>query len=340
MLAHMTLLTVVRTWEMLEAGLVPWFLLAARLGVAATFAIAALAKLADTAATRASLQGFGVPKRLGRPAAVGLPLGELVVAALLVSAATARVGAVAAAGLLLVFSAGLARAVADGNVADCNCFGALRPTRPAGALLRNAALVVAMAAVVVGGPGRVLAAPTAPQVIVDLVIVAIVAMGWLGLQIARQRGTAVGQAKVAADDSGARAHVRLEPGARAPRFALPDAGGSLTTLDDLLVTGRPLVLAFSDPDCAACDSLPEHLSAWRDAGGCELEVALVTRGAPPGDEHAVPVLIQSEHEVARAYGAGHVPSAFLIGSDGSIGSPLALGESAIERLLLPQSKGR
>ena len=334
----MTLLTVVRAWQTLEAGLVPWLLLAARLGVAATFVVAALAKLADTSATRASLQEFGVPMQVSRPTAVGLPLGELVVAALLVSAATARTGAVSAAGLLLVFSIGLARAVAEGNVADCNCFGALRPTRPAGALLRNAALVMAMAAVIVGGPGRVLA-DTAPQLIVDLVIVAIAAMGWLGLRVARQRGTAVDETAIAGDAPGPRGPVRLERGARAPRFALPDAGGVWTTLDDLLVTGRPLVLAFSDPDCAACDSLPEHLRAWRDAGGRELDVALVTRGAPDG-EPTVPVLIQTEHEVARAYGAGHVPSALLIGADGSIGSPLALGESAIERLLLPQPKGR
>jgi uncharacterized membrane protein YphA (DoxX/SURF4 family) len=339
MLAHMTLLILVHAWDVFETSIVPLLLLAARLGVAATFAVAALAKLADTSATQTSLQGFGVPTRLSRPAALGLPLCEVVVAALLAAAATARIGAVAAGVLLLGFSAVLARAVAGGSAADCNCFGTLRSTRPAGALLRNAFLVVAMAAVVVGGPGRVPAAQGWTASIIDLVIVVIAALGWLGLQVARQRGTAVGEVEPAADDTGARAPVRLETGAPAPRFALPDADGAWTTLDDLLVAGRPLVLAFSDPDCAACDSLPEHLRAWRDAGGREFGVALVTRGAP-GGEPAVPVLIQSEHEVARAYGAGHVPSALLIGSDGSVGSPLAFGESAIERLLLPQPKGR
>lgn len=118
-------------------------LLVARLVLAAVFALAGAAKLADLPGSRAAVEGFGVPRALAAPIGTLLPFAELATAALLVPEATAGVGAAAALGLLLAFSVGIASSVARGEAPDCHCFGQLR-ARPAGppALGRNFALAL------------------------------------------------------------------------------------------------------------------------------------------------------------------------------------------------------
>jgi uncharacterized membrane protein YphA (DoxX/SURF4 family) len=106
-------------------------ILIARLLLAATFAVAGLAKLRNLAGSRAAMAGFGVPERLAAPIGTVLPLAELAAAILLLPAATARAGAVAALGLLLAFSAGIAASIARGEAPDCHCFGQLH-SEPAG----------------------------------------------------------------------------------------------------------------------------------------------------------------------------------------------------------------
>ena len=303
----------------------PWLLLGARLGVAALFAVAAVAKLADPAATRGALQAFGVPAWSARPGALLLPAVELAVAVLLVPGATARVGAIAALALLVVFSAVLARELVRGTAVGCNCFGALSSPRASRALVRNAVLAGAMAAVAVLGHGQAAAVPVAAAA------VAAVALAWIAWQLLRRRAE-LGALERAGQDVPASPALPLAAGDEAPPFALPDVHGSWRTLDDLLVSGRPLLLAFSDPDCAHCDGLPERLATWQAARSGELELALVTRDATGGAGFE-PVLTQSEHEVAHLYGAWHVPSALLVAPDGRVARPLAVGERAIEGLL-------
>jgi uncharacterized membrane protein YphA (DoxX/SURF4 family) len=106
-------------------------LLIARLLLAATFAIAGAAKLTDLAGSRAAVAGFGVPERLAAPVGTVLPVAEIATAILLLPAATARAGAIAALGLLLAFSAGIAASIARGEAPDCHCFGQLH-SEPAG----------------------------------------------------------------------------------------------------------------------------------------------------------------------------------------------------------------
>jgi hypothetical protein len=290
--------------------------------LAVVFVVAAVAKLADRTASRGSLRAFGVPAWLARPGALALPIVELAVAGLLIVAATARYGAAAAVALLVVFSAVLGRELARGTAAGCNCFGALSSTRASSALARNAVLAGAATAVAVVGPGRVFAAPVAAGVVM------VAALGWIGWQVLRQQ-------RGPAEPAPAAPALPLDPGDQAPRFALTDPHGTWHTLDDLLVSGRPLVLAFSDPDCAACHELPERLAAWQGARAGEFQFALVTRGEIEGGRFE-PVLTQAEHEVAHMYGAWHVPSALVVAPDGRVASPLAVGEGAIERLLKPE----
>ena len=113
--------------------------LAARLILAATFAVAGVAKLADLGGSRSAVAGFGVPAALVGPLATILPVTELIVAMALLPSATARAGATGALVLLLLLSVAIARSDAP----DCHCFGQLR-SAPAGrrALARNFALAL------------------------------------------------------------------------------------------------------------------------------------------------------------------------------------------------------
>jgi hypothetical protein len=315
------------------AGVLEWVLLCLRLGVATILLVAAAAKLAERTRTRESLREFGVPAALARPGAVLLPAAELAVAVLLVPATTARAGAAAALALLVFFSATLARAKLRGEAPDCNCFGALASLRPGAALARNALLAAAAATVAAAGAGRGLGELGTVGLLMTSFVLVSGLQAWLSWQLLRRN---VGLLEQIHDlehghTAGGMAG-RLEVGAQAPAFALPDTSGQIHTLYDLLVPGLPLALAFSDPDCAACATLPDRLARLQRTLRGELEIALITRGVAAAGSFA-PTLLQDEHEVAHAYGAGHVPSAVLIAPDGAIASPLATGELAIEELL-------
>src|SRR5205823_12170182 len=71
--------------------------LIARIGLAAIFAVAAVAKLADRSGARATLVEFGLPPNLAGLGAIALPVLELTIAVLLFPTLTARWGALAAA---------------------------------------------------------------------------------------------------------------------------------------------------------------------------------------------------------------------------------------------------
>src|SRR5690348_6208001 len=98
--------------------------LAARAVLVAVLATAAIGKLLDLPASRASLVGFGVPQGAAAIFGTLLPFAELAVAIALVFRPTAQWGAVGALILLLLFIAGISNAMRKGEAPDCNCFGA------------------------------------------------------------------------------------------------------------------------------------------------------------------------------------------------------------------------
>ena len=120
-------------------------LLAARLLLAAVFAVAAVGKLVGRSRTVETLAEFGVPESIRRPAAIALPLAELAIAVALLPAATAAWAAVAAALLLAAFTAVVARTLLQGREVDCNCFGSLGPSRISRWTLARNALLLALA---------------------------------------------------------------------------------------------------------------------------------------------------------------------------------------------------
>jgi uncharacterized membrane protein YphA (DoxX/SURF4 family) len=98
-------------------------LLLARLLLAAVFAVAGVAKLADRPGSGQAMRAFGVPARLAAPLGTILPLVELSIALALIPTASAWWGALGALALLLLFIAGIAVSLAHGQHPDCHCFG-------------------------------------------------------------------------------------------------------------------------------------------------------------------------------------------------------------------------
>jgi uncharacterized membrane protein YphA (DoxX/SURF4 family) len=133
--------------------------LAARLILAAVFAVAGAAKLLDRDGARQVVRAFAVPRPLVVPVAVVLPVAELAVAAALTLTFSAVTGAVGALVLLALFIAGITVSLARGRQPDCRCFGQIHSAPIGGkTVARNAALAVLAVLVVLAGPGTGLSA--------------------------------------------------------------------------------------------------------------------------------------------------------------------------------------
>jgi hypothetical protein len=119
----------------------------ARIVLALTFLWSAFAKLRTWRALPGELRAFGVPASFVGVGAVLLPLVEIAVAVLLVAWPAAAAGWIAAA-VLVIFTAFLVRAAANG--VPCPCFGVVddAPSGAAG-IVRNGVLI-AIAALATG----------------------------------------------------------------------------------------------------------------------------------------------------------------------------------------------
>lgn len=110
-------------------------------------------------------------------------------------------------------------------------------------------------------------------------------------------------------------------------------------LSDLRRAGQPILLLSVDPACGPCVSLLPEMAQWQQAHGKMLGMVLLSRGSADLNRrklgsHAIsPVLLQQKQEVAERYQALATPSAVLIGADGHIAAPLAVGPDEIRRLV-------
>ena len=86
--------------------------------------------------------------------------------------------------------------------------------------------------------------------------------------------------------------------------------------------------------------LPGLAAHYEDA----VRVVIISRGtvqqnlAKMTEPVLLPVLLQTDFEIAEAYDCGSTPTAVLIGADGLIESLLAVGGPAIARLILSSSR--
>jgi hypothetical protein len=153
------------------------------------FAWAAIAKVARFRMWQAVLARYRLPVTASTAAAIGVPLAETAVAALLLAGAT-RAGAALSVSLLSAFSLVLLRARAlQGDRLPCGCFGAAKERDYRLMLLRNGSLAVLAAALLLEGrdidPMTGFGLPSAAEALPAILTVAgLLLVTWMGLIVA------------------------------------------------------------------------------------------------------------------------------------------------------------
>ncbi len=312
-------------------------LVVARLGLAAVFFLAGVAKLADWPGTWRALADFDVPPRLARPLVLLLPVAEFVAATALLFPTTARWGAAGCLALLALFVVGLTRVLRRGEAPDCHCFGQVH-SKPASwaTVARNLVLALPAAYVALAGPGPSLTSWVAGTDGRDLGLIATSALAALATATSVLLWRENRQLRSADNRSTA---APMQIGALAPQFSLPSAAGPDISLQDLLAGDRACVLTFVHPGCGPCASLLPELARWHDTVTERLALTLVTDAEATvaetlAREHAASdVLIDKQSGVSKAYGVTATPSAVLVASDGTVRSAPVAGAVAIESLI-------
>jgi peroxiredoxin len=116
----------------------------------------------------------------------------------------------------------------------------------------------------------------------------------------------------------------LSAGAKAPGFTLTDLSGEKHTLGDILKRG-PVLIALYKISCPVCQSTLPYLE--RMVGGA-VQVIGISQDDERGTHRflkthslTMPTLLDREEDgypVSNAFGITHVPSLFLIETDGTI----------------------
>jgi uncharacterized membrane protein YphA (DoxX/SURF4 family) len=331
-------------------------LLAGRLVLAAVFASAGAAKLADRTRARETLAEFGVPERLTALAAVLLPLAELGVAVALVLTSSARAGAAGSLVLLTVFTAAIAVNLAVGRTPECHCFGQLHSS-PIGArsLVRNAVLGALSVLVFWQGPGTGLggalalvghlsATERAGLAAAAVLCLIVTIQGWFLLQLLRQHGRLLLRLEGLESSFGEEEGMaRRSPAAG---FSLRSVFGESVSLGALVAEGRPALLVFISSACRPCTALLPEIGRWQRDYGEALTVVVLARGdsavnqAKAAKERVARVLIDVDGAVAKAYRALPTPSGVLVSPDGRLGSVVAAGADPIRGLVVRTVDGR
>jgi len=125
----------------------------------------------------------------------------------------------------------------------------------------------------------------------------------------------------------------------APDFSLSDLDGRTVTQGELRTSGRPLLLVFTEPECASCRALLPNVAAWQRDLGDRLTVVPISRGATAANRERASaaglrmLLVQDDREVETAYGVDAMPSAVGITPTGFLASPMVAGTDAIRDLM-------
>jgi len=317
-------------------------LILVRLALATVFGVAGVAKALDQRGTREAVTNFGAPAGMAPSLAVVLPVGEIAIAVGLVFPFSAWFGAVAALSLLALFIVAISFNLYRGQVADCHCFGQLY-SRPLGwpTLVRNFAFAVLAVFIIWRGPGEVGAGSPwfaqqlgadrtlaiAIEVVMAGLIVTAVVIAWLK---SRNQST---------KPQATNAVSGLPLNSPAPGFDVNGYSGEGTSLDRLLIVGKPLMLIFVSPKCGPCIIILEEIAQWQRAHGEQATIAVISTGTIKDNfvnvarNGVTNFYLQQEREVAERYHAHLTPTAVLVTTEGRIGSDLAPGADEIRKLL-------
>lgn len=332
----------------------------ARLLLIAVFLVAGVTKLLDRSEFCQALREFGVPSGIAPPVAALVPVGELAVAAALLPTGSARQAAVGAIGLLALFTATMAFSLVRGRRPRCRCFGKVSSSEVRWrSLARNGVLGLVAGFVAWSGSHHRVPSATAwiatlngrdwaTVVIAVTVVVLLTIQGWLIGNLLRQQGRLL--ARVTVLEGSSRDSMDPEPaapepaiglpvGRMAPDFALPDLNGEMQTLHTLRSAGTAVMLVFSDPACGPCTALLPELGRWQKEHATNLTISVVSTGDPVVNRAKATaagvnnVLLQHGYEVAEAFRFAGTPSALVVGVDGRIARPMAVGADAIQGLV-------
>lgn len=250
--------------RLLDHGAFAWSATAGRLILAGVFALAALTKITDPAASVRAVRAYDLlPTWLETAVGRGLPTLELVLAGALVLGVALRFAAVVAAGLLAVFTAGIISAAARGLQIDCGCFGGGGPTddpQYAGEIVRDVALFALAVGLAVIGRSR-LAVDPKPPVVAAIPgqrprVTAIRIQNARRRYVATQRKLSLGVAAALLVGSAGAIAVAAAT-APAPPTRIP---AGVTAAGGILV-GEPdaprTVVAYEDPQCPICKQFEE-----------------------------------------------------------------------------------
>lgn len=325
-------------------------LLLTRFALAAVFAVAGIAKLGDRAAFKKTLGDFGVPAVPAPLLAWLVPVAELVFAAALLPLTTAWWGACGVLAMLLAFCTAIGVNLARGRRPDCRCFGQIHST-PIGwkTLARNAVLSGAAVFVIWQSPdypeasaGNFLGSLKGLELAVLGLAALAAVLFWILFHLLRQNGRLLLRVEAVEAKLGMHSPepspAGLAVNTEAPGFRLAALDGGTFTLDLLRETGKPVLLAFSEPDCTLCDKLLPELAQWQQEHGERLSIAIISRGNAEANRAKTAahdlrnVLLQADREVAESYRVNGTPSAVLI-RHGKIASSLAEGIDPIRALV-------
>jgi hypothetical protein len=306
----------------------------ARLLLAALFAVAAVAKLADLDGARRAAREFGVRARLVPAVALLVPITESAIAFGLLFSASARLAAVVAAMLLTGFAIAVGTALRRGMTPDCGCFGRLHSAAGWPVVGRNLGLV-AVAALVASKPATSIGLSAVAVVVVGAYIVG---QAVLWFVLLRRYGDALRRLDALAGEHGN--DDGLLDGAAVPSFELRTVTGDRTfRLSDLLDSHRPLLLVFTDERCGACSALYPKIAGWQEDLDRVVEVAVLGDGNPErlralAGEHDIENLLVADRATFVALGVEATPCALLVAPDGRVARPMSYGSLDIEALVL------
>ena len=315
--------------------------------IAVVLLISGIAKLPAPERTLTAMAGLRVPNVLQRRVvALALPLAELGIAvALLLAPGLARfVAALAAVATMLVFTVLVARAVRAGDEVSCECFGALsRDVVDGSTLVRNVVLLAAaVAAALVGLDGGsfivTLATRSGAELAVLLTIwiamaaIALLARRNLDLRAELRRATEAGTEVSDPSDSDA---LPLA-GRQIPDAELVNSVGVSLPLNRL-DRGRAVLLLFVKAGCGSCAPVARAFPEWEARIGANVTLRVGTSSRPSDVAEQYPEYGDRVRFGARgarvALGVRMLPSAVLLGSDGTVATEVAEGFDEISALV-------
>jgi hypothetical protein len=298
---------------------------------------------------------LGVPVAAATPLATLVPAAELLTGLALVPGAFARAGAMAALALLALFTTVSALNLWRGRTVDCGCFGSVAPEPLGPAMVARNLVLMALAGLVIAFDSSTAGAASAAWAAMPLDLRAL-ALGSIALLFALalvdvhasrlRTAHARLQARLAALEHETRSSpaeplagaAGLAVGTSAPTFDLPKLEGDRASLAGLVGRGRPVALIFLSAHCPSCHELWPDIERWQASPGAP-EVAAVCGGSAQTFElklmgyNVTNVLLEGDTRTAEAYAVTLRPSAVIVGTDGTIVSPSAVGTTAIRALL-------